>query len=146
MQGMSGKLFPDMPCMIRVYRNKKASVHWSAARNTERFPSRWQTGYQAVVNRSLCSSIGLNGISLVRSSGESFRKCFFDALDGTRDICLLGEMFCRRPVLLCPAPPPRRAPRLEPPVVCPGFGFDKSHYFYSLWQRCFLRFLTNGPP
>ena len=29
-----------MPCMNRVYRDKKASVHWSAARNKERFSSR----------------------------------------------------------------------------------------------------------
>ena len=33
-------LFPDMPCMKRVYRDKKASAHWSAARNEERSRSR----------------------------------------------------------------------------------------------------------
>ena len=33
------KLFPDMPCMKRLYRDKSASVHWSAARNEERFSS-----------------------------------------------------------------------------------------------------------
>ena len=33
-------LFPDMPCMKRVYRDKLASVHWSAARNEERSRSR----------------------------------------------------------------------------------------------------------
>ena len=33
-------LFPDMPCMKRVYRDKKASVHWSVARDKERFSSR----------------------------------------------------------------------------------------------------------
>ena len=32
--------FPDMPCMKRVYRDKKASVHSSASRNEERFSSR----------------------------------------------------------------------------------------------------------
>ena len=32
--------FPDMPCMKRVYKEKKASFHWSAARNKERFSSR----------------------------------------------------------------------------------------------------------
>ena len=32
--------FPDMPCMKRVYRDRKASFHWSAARNKERFSSR----------------------------------------------------------------------------------------------------------
>ena len=31
-------LFPDMPC--RVHRDRKATVHWSAARNEERFSSR----------------------------------------------------------------------------------------------------------
>ena len=33
-------LFPDMPCMKRVYRDEKAPVHWSAARNEERVSSR----------------------------------------------------------------------------------------------------------
>ena len=71
------------------------------------------------VNHSLCSSIGLHRISLVRASGETFGTCVFDALQGTRDGCLLGEQFCRRPVLPGPAPPPRRAPpRPWPPVVC----------------------------
>ena len=31
--------FPDMPCMKRFYKDKKASVHWSAARKKERFSS-----------------------------------------------------------------------------------------------------------
>ena len=38
----------------------------------------------------LCSPIGLHRISLVRASGESFRRSFFDALGGTEDACLLG--------------------------------------------------------
>ena len=37
---LSSMLFPDMPCMKKVYRDKKASVHWSAARKKERFSSR----------------------------------------------------------------------------------------------------------
>ena len=40
-------------------------------------------------------------------------------------LVLLGEQFCWHPVLPDPAPPPRRAPRPDPPVVCPGFGLDK---------------------
>ena len=70
-------------------------------------------------------AFGLHKISLVRASGETFRRRFFDALGGTRVACLLGELFCRRSILPGPAPPPRRAPRRDPPVVCPGFGFDK---------------------
>ena len=77
------------------------------------------------VNRGFCSSIGLHRISLVRASGETFRRRVFDALEGTREACPLGEQFCWHPVLPDPAPPPRRAPRPDPPVVCPGFGFDK---------------------
>ena len=42
---------------------------------------------------------------------------FFDALEGTRDACLLGELFCRRPVLTSPAPPPRRALRPDRSLV-----------------------------
>ena len=33
-------IFPDMPCMKRVYRDKKAALHWSAARTKERSSSR----------------------------------------------------------------------------------------------------------
>ena len=29
-------IFPDMPCMERVYKDKKDTAHWSAARNEER--------------------------------------------------------------------------------------------------------------
>ena len=32
--------FPDMPCMRLFYKDKKAFVHWSAARTKERFSSR----------------------------------------------------------------------------------------------------------
>ena len=32
--------FPDMPCMKRVYTDKKASFHWSAARKKERSSTR----------------------------------------------------------------------------------------------------------
>ena len=88
--------------------------------------NRWSTGCQPVVNRGLCSSIGLHRISLVRASGESFRRRVFDALEGTREARFLGEQFCWHPVLPDPALPPRRAPRPDPPVVCPGFGIDRS--------------------
>ena len=87
--------------------------------------NRLSTGCRSVVNRSFGSSIVLHRISLVRASGETFRRRFFDALEGTRDACLLGELFCRRPALPGPTPLPRLAPRPDPPVVCPGFGLDR---------------------
>ena len=54
------QLFPDMPCMNRVYRDNKASVHWSAFQELGAalvaLINRLSTGYQLVVNRSSCSS------------------------------------------------------------------------------------------
>ena len=69
--------------------------------------------------------VGLHRISLIRASGESFRRRVFDALGGTRKACLLGEQFCWHPILPDPAPPPRRAPRPDPLVVCPSFRLHK---------------------
>ena len=70
--------------------------------------------------------VGLHRVLLVRAFGETFSRRVFDALEGTRDACLLGVLFCWRLVLPGAAPPPRRAPRPDSPVVCPGFGFDRS--------------------
>ena len=49
---------------------------------------------------------------LGRPSGERFKRHFLDA-------------FCWQTVLPDPAPPPRRAPRRDPPVVCPCFGLGQ---------------------
>ena len=54
--------YTDMPCMKRACRDKKASVHWSAAKEKERLSSRGQTADEPVVNRGFCSSIGLPNI------------------------------------------------------------------------------------
>ena len=70
-------------------------------------------------------AFGLHRISLVRASRESFRRGFHDDLGGTGDACRLGGLFCRRLVLTDPAPPPRRALRPGPPVLCSYFRFDR---------------------
>ena len=64
------------------------------------------------------------GFRLFVLLGETFKRRIFDALGSTRKDCFLGEQFCWHPVLRDPAPPPRRAPRRDPPVVCSGFGLD----------------------
>ena len=91
--------------------------------------NRLQTAHQPVTKRlstaDFVTSFGLHRISLVRASRETFKRRVIDALEGTKEACLLGVLFCRRSVLLGPAPPPRRAPRPDPPVVCSGFGIDK---------------------
>ena len=51
--------------------------------------NRLSTAYKPLVNRLFCSRI-----SLVRASGETFRRRFFDALESTRDSCFLREQFC----------------------------------------------------
>ena len=85
-------------------------------------------------------------ISFVRASGGSFRRRVLDALGGTRVPCLLGEQFCWHPVLPDPAPPPRRAPRPDSPVICPGFGLSKlllcvycKVVFYSVHRSIILK-------
>ena len=111
--------------MKRVYRDKKASVHWSAARTK----SASRPVDKPRINRSSTAdfvpAFGLHNISLVRASGGTFRRRFHDALESTRVLCLLGEQFCWHPVPRDPAPPPRCAPRPDLPVVCPGFGLDR---------------------
>ena len=68
------------------------------------------------------------GFCLFRASEETSRTVVLDALEGKRDGRFLGEPTRRRPVLPRPAPPSRpavRRPPTDPPVVSPGFGFDK---------------------
>ena len=101
---------PYMPCMRRVYRDK-ASVHWSAARKK----SASRPGDKPRMNRlstaDFVPAFGLPRVSLVRTSGETFGRLVFDALEGPRDACPLGDQFCwHHPVLPDPAWPPRRAP------------------------------------
>ena len=55
--------------------------------------------------------VDLYRILIVRDSEDSFRTGVFDALEGTRVGCLLGESIRRRFVLLGPAPPRRPAVR-----------------------------------
>ena len=91
--------------MKRVYRDKKAPVHWSAARKNSAF----RLGDKLRINRLFAAgfvpAFGLNRISLVRASGEAFRRRVFDTLESTRDLCFTGDQFCWHPVLPDPAPP-----------------------------------------
>ena len=69
-----------------------------------------KTGCQPLV-------VFLNRFTLFRVFKTTFRLRLFDA-------CLLGELLCRCPVLPDVAPPLRRAPGFDLPVVRPNFGFD----------------------
>ena len=63
----------------------------------------------------------------------------FDALEGTREACSLGELHCRRPILTDTVPSPRRVLRPDAPVECSSFGLDKfwSHFDSGLQKNCF---------
>ena len=69
-----------------------------------------------LVNRWLCSPIGLNRNSFVRASRDKPRSVFFDGLQGKREGCLLVEPTRWRPVLPVPAPPRRPAVRRPAPT------------------------------
>ena len=63
---------------------------------------------EPLVERVFGSSTAYSRISLVRASGETFRTCPCNALEGTSDACLLGELFCHQVgVPSCQAPPRR---------------------------------------
>ena len=106
--------FPDMPCTKKVYRDGKASVHWSAARNKELLSS----------NAGLVPPLVYIGIRLfVLLERCSFRTCVYDALEGTRDGCI-GEPIHRRPVLhgmALPRPAQRYAAPSRPAPSMSGF-------------------------
>ena len=59
-----------MPCMNRVYRDKKASVHWSAARRKERFSSRGQTAVQPMILFPYSVYIGFRLFVLLGKRGD----------------------------------------------------------------------------
>ena len=71
------------------------------------------------------SSVSGFWIRQIGAFGNVFRRCFFAAMGCTMEACPLGEQFCWHPVLPDPNPPPRCAPRPDPPVVWPGFGCYK---------------------
>ena len=93
-------------------------------------------------NSGFCFSIGLHRNSLVFPSGGMFRRRVLDALESAKKDCSLGAQFYWRTVLPNPAPPPRRAPRRDMPVVFPGFGRDRYGGITAVqtWVLFFRRF------
>ena len=125
---------PDMHCMKRC----RSTGHQPGTKSASR------PAVNPRMNRlstaDFVSAFGLHRISLDRAFAEwsvsigfrlivllegRFKRHVFDASEGTGDACLLDELCCRHPVLPGPAPPARRTPRPDPPVVCPGFGLDR---------------------
>ena len=88
---------------------KKAKAHWSATGNEERFWSREENASQT----RILFLIGLHGVSLVRTSGGTFKTSVHDILEGRSNSCHLGETICR--LLVLPGPAPPRCPSARRP-------------------------------
>ena len=107
--------FSDMPCMNKVYKDKiggglLVSSQGRRAAVVSR-KNRLSTADKARVNRGFCFSIGLHRISFFRASEYvGGQTVVFDAPEGKRGGCFLGEPTRRRrPVLPGSAPRPRPA-------------------------------------
>ena len=103
-------------CYVRVFPGN--ALHEKRFTKTKkRLPIGQQRGTKSAfrladkpfMNWMFWSSIGLHRISFVRASGGSFRTGLHDALESTRDGCLLGEPIRRRPS--CSAQPRRPSMR-----------------------------------
>ena len=115
--------------MTRVYRDNYSRRYTGQQPGTKsgRGPAE-----KPVVNRWLCSSIGLHRISIDPASENIIRDSVFDDLEGKRDGSVVS--WANRPVGVPSYPAPPRPAALpcaassDPPVVCPGFGFDKHQW------------------
>ena len=102
---------------LQSYRNKQALVHWSAARNEERFSSR---GYPLTNRLSTADFVPAFGLH-----GDLSSLCFYTEVKGTCLRCLVSWAKCSVSVQFCPTPPAAPPYALtQPPVVCSGFGCD----------------------
>ena len=113
MQGMSGDFCLCKP-FSRTCLACKGFRETNKHRSTGQQPGTKSTSRPAGKPRINCLStadflpaFGLHRISLVRASGETFRRRVFNALGSTKDGCLLGELFCS-------TPPRRPAVRPDP--------------------------------
>ena len=118
-------LFPNMPCMKKITKTKRRRSTGQQPGNKSASRLALKPDINRLSTADFDPAFGLHRISLVRASGETFRRRVFDALEGTRDTCLLGEIVCWHPVLFEPLPPLHRTPRPDPPVVGPCFRLDR---------------------
>ena len=153
-------IFPEVPRMKRVYKNKKRRRSTGQQSGTK---SACGPADTPVVNRSSTARCvprsGLHWISFVRASEETSRTVAYGALEG-KDGRLVVSL-AHRPAAATsrpdpprpapprsPRPPCRRAPsRPGPPMVCLGFGLYKYTYTYIYIYMCFLlrqKFIGSG--
>ena len=90
--------------------------------------NRWSTAGQPLVNRLFCSLSGLHRISFVRACEETFRTVVKVPWRDRGTVAFEADRNVG--TLVCPASPRATVRcalrRPDPPVVCPGFGLDRS--------------------
>ena len=122
-----------MPCRKKVCRNPKkvGTLVRSKVRRAAVVLriNCLSTADQPRVNRTFCSPSGLHRNSFVLASEGTFRRNSLRCSGKQkRNGCFLCKLTRRPPFLPRTAPPLCRAPlRPDPPVVCPGFGFERFH-------------------
>ena len=114
------RLFLDMPC-------KKNSLQRQTGFGTLASRQERSAAIVLVVNRlstACCVPPSIYiGFPLFVLPKSRSRQFVFDAMEGARDGCPLGEPKHRRSILPGCALPRRAPTRPGPPVVYPGFGF-----------------------
>ena len=117
----------------KVYeRYTQASVHWSAARNEESSSSHVSNAVEPWINR--WSNAGFVPPSVLHTNyterpSEETLRTVFPIRWGARGRLVTGQI---DPKASCPTQPHsgeplRRAPpRRDEPLVCPGFGLERS--------------------
>ena len=109
------------------------ATEMSAPCSAQRRPAPPSALRRADPTRPLCvrvfDSTGHQFVLLGRRSGDVSSML----LESAWKDCSLGAQFYWRAVLLDPAPPPRRASRRDPPVICPSFRLGR---FYVLLRTC----------
>ena len=120
----------DLPCIKRLFKDTKASIHWSAAKNKE-LPASCCLANKPVVNRSPCPQYGSNTTSKNRYSGDTYRTIFEYLLEIKHERSYPGRA-SSRPRIVQPHPAPSRPAALPrrvsasaaPLVACANLGIE----------------------
>ena len=132
-----------MPCIKKkVYRDKKGVGSQVSSQEQRAL-------LVLVINRlsAGCQSVVVflhrfTWVSVVRASGETFRRRLSNVLEGTTDGRLLGEPSCRRLVLL--APPRRLNARLDPTRPRCIRVLESSSFLFDANNEASVSLLLNG--
>ena len=130
---LTGFLILEMTCMRRICKDQKAPVHWPEAGNEERPWSCQQTARSPTGRQLLVVFLGSVGMRFPLAVPPKILPERLLRCPGGVGWAVISSANDQPPPRPSRPAPPRPAllpscapPRLAPPVVCPGFGFDRS--------------------